>query len=250
MTDFSEPAITVIIPVWNCERYLGEAIESVLAQTRAPEEILVIDDGSTDGSRAVAEGYAPRVTYHLKGHSGIGDTRNAGVLLAGSDVLAFLDADDLWMGDKLEEQLVLFQADPSLDAVFGLVEQFHSPDAFPDNDDLQQPRQVYTGKIAGTMLIKKTSFQRVGSFGSEWQVGEFVDWYARAVEKGLRSITLDRIVLRRRIHGSNTVIRERASQADYLKILKASLDRRRIQESASKSAGKSPPDADEKGVKV
>jgi glycosyltransferase involved in cell wall biosynthesis len=250
MTDISEPAISVIIPVWNCERYLAEAIESVLAQTRAPEEILVIDDGSTDRSRRVAEGYAPRVTYHFKEHSGIGDTRNAGVLFSRGGFIAFLDSDDLWVEDKLEHQLALFQANTGLDAIFGLVEQFHSPDVFPDADNRQWPRQAYTGKLAGTMLIKKDSFHRVGLFGTEWHVGEFVDWYARAVEKGLKSETLDRIVLRRRIHGSNTVIRERASQADYLRILKASLDRRRIQESAGDSTVGSPTDADEQGDNV
>jgi glycosyltransferase involved in cell wall biosynthesis len=227
VTTVSGPLISVVIPVWNCERYLGEAIESVLGQTRAPEEILVIDDGSTDGSRDVAERFAPRVRYRHKDHGGIGETRNAGVLMAQGELIAFLDADDLWVEDKLERQRALFEANPGLDMVFGLVEQFYSPEVFPEADKLEEPRQVYTGKLAGTMLIRKESFYRVGLFGTGWKLGEFVDWYARAVEKGLASEILDRIVLRRRIHGTNTVIRERASQADYLKVLKAALDRRR-----------------------
>jgi len=120
--------ISVIIPVYNCERYLAEEVESVLAQTWGRIETVFVDDSSTDGSADVAKRFSPLVRYDLQPHVGPGAARNRGVKLAQGDYLAFLDADDLWAGNKLELQMAAFNSDTLPDAVFGHVEQFISPD--------------------------------------------------------------------------------------------------------------------------
>lgn len=230
------PLVTVVIPIFNCEKYIGEAIESVLAQTYRPIEVIVVDDGSSDGTAAAARRFSD-VLYCAQPHAGPGAARNRGVDLARGDLLAFLDADDVWMPEKLERQIAAFGADPALDMVLGRVEQFHSPDL----DDQTRSRlagagTVLAGYAAGALLIKRASFLRVGTFTTAERVGEFIDWYARAMEHGLKSLVLPDIVLRRRIHRTNTVIREHDAKGDYVKILKASLDRRRKKEAARASA--------------
>lgn len=222
---------SVIIPVYNCEKYLAEAIESVLTQTYRPIEVIVVDDGSTDGSADIARGFAS-VRYCFQSHSGIGDARNHGIDLSQGNYLSFLDADDVWIGDKLTRQMAIFDGDPRLDIVFGHVEQFHSPELGDDEKrNIRPSAEVMPGYVAGGMLIKREVFLRVGPFETSWRVGEFIDWYLRAMEQGLKSFMMPEVVLKRRIHTTNMVIRERKSQTDYVHILKASIDRRRKGES-------------------
>ena len=126
--DPSKPLISVMIPVYNCDRYLGEAIESVLSQTYRPLEIIIIDDGSTDGSAAVAKRFMPHIHYYYQANAGIGSARNKGIELAQGSFFAFLDADDLWSKDKLAQQMAALEAHPGVDVVFGHVTQFYSPE--------------------------------------------------------------------------------------------------------------------------
>ena len=95
-----EILVSVIIPVYNGERYLAEALDSVLRQSHPADEIIVIDDGSTDGSAKIIESFRASVEYHWQPNGGPGAARNLGVTLAHGAFLAFLDADDLWTEDS------------------------------------------------------------------------------------------------------------------------------------------------------
>lgn len=222
----ANPLVSAIIPVYNCELYLREALESVLSQTYSPIEIIVIDDGSTDGSGLVAQSFGKLVRYVRQSNGGIGAARNRGVEMARGDFLAFLDADDLWMKYKLELQMNALS--DHMDMVFGRVIQFVSPELSDDErKKLNCPVEPSAGRHPGAMLIGRESFFRVGLFETGWQVGEFIDWYAKAMDARLKSCMLSDVVLRRRLHGRNTTILKKAEQSDYLRVLKASLDRRR-----------------------
>ncbi len=224
----SERSVTVIIPVYNGERYLRMAILSALAQTEPPDEILVVDDGSTDASAVVAREFAPRVRCLSQAHAGLSAALNHGIAQARGSFLAFLDADDLWIEDKLAQQLAALAADPTLDAVFGHVEQFVSPELDPaDRPALPEHLRVAPGQLASALLIRADAVKRVGPFDTRWQVGNFIDWYARAQEAGVRDAMLPGIVLRRRLHADNMGTRERTSRSAYALILKQALDRRR-----------------------
>lgn len=223
-----KPLVSVIIPVYNCERYLAETIESVLAQTYQPLEMILMDDGSTDGSAEVANRFAHSVRYCSQSNGGIGAARNRGADLAQGNFLAFLDADDRWVTDKLERQIEAFDDEPELDAVFGHVRQFISPELDKEAaSKILCPSELMPGYIAGAMLIRRSAFYRVGPFQVSWKVGEFIDWYLRAIELGLKMTLLPDLVLWRRLHGANQGIRERQAVTDYVSILKASIDRRR-----------------------
>jgi glycosyltransferase involved in cell wall biosynthesis len=220
--------VSVIIPVYNGERYLAEAIESVLAQTYQPIELIVIDDGSTDGSAQVVKRFSPPVQYFYQPNSGLGAARNSGAVFAQGDYFAFLDADDVWMEHKLALQMAIFQSNPEADIVFGHVEQFISPELNEEQKStIDCPAGTMPGYIAGAMVIKRESFVQAGPFETNWQIGEFIQWYIKAEEQRLKSVMLSDVVSRRRLHTDNMTIRARNARTDYVRILKASLDRRR-----------------------
>ena len=223
----SNPLVSVIIPAYNCERYIEEAIHSVLAQTYTSIEIIVIDDGSTDATADAVKKY-PSVKYKFQPNRGPDSARNYGIDLAGGTFFAFLDADDLWVQDKLALQLDAFAKDPNLDAVFGHIEQFISPEI----DQSLRPRIVMrpapmAGYTFESMLIRRDSFFKVGKFNTDHTLGAFLEWHARAQQKGLKSLMLSDVVSKRRIHSDNLGIRQAKAQSDYLKVLKGILDRRR-----------------------
>ena len=222
------PLVSAIIPVYNGEKYLVEAIESVLAQTYRHIELIVVDDGSTDRSAEVAGRYGDRLKYRYRMHGGAGAARNHGIDLAQGSMFAFLDADDIWVEDKISLQMAAFGKNPELDIVFGHVEQFLSTE-LPEElkKKIRCPEEIMPSYLPGTMLVRRESFIRVGPFSTEWRVGEGIDWYSRAKEKGLRVVMLPEVLMRRRLHSDNMGIRERGERGDYARVIKASLDRRR-----------------------
>jgi glycosyltransferase involved in cell wall biosynthesis len=190
--------------------------------------VIVIDDGSTDGSAEIARSFGTRIHYHRQPNAGLSAARNSGVSLARGEFIAFLDCDDLWLQGKTSLQIEAFRSQPGMDMVFGLIEQFYSPElgergAFVGPDGTA----IMPGYSACTLLARAGVFARTGLFGAEFRMGEFLDWYARACDAGLHSLMLDSVVLRRRIHENNMSVRYRDARSDYLRVFKASLDRRR-----------------------
>lgn len=195
--------ISVIIPVHNGSRYLAAAIESVLAQTNSASELLVVDDGSTDNSQQVAADYGDRVTRLSLPHRGPAAARNAGVQQARGNWLAFLDADDLWLPERLACQLPVAAADPTA-AVTGGWENFLSPDVEPATSRTSLfAAGLQTAPMAGTLLIAKNRFLDVGFFDESLWAGEFIDWVLRARQAGVQFSAVPELILRRRIHATN-----------------------------------------------
>ena len=217
--------ISVVIPAHNAEKYLSEAIQSVLEQSYTHLEIIVIDDGSVDDTAEIAQGFNNSVRYYAQPQAGAASARNWGIELAKGKLIAFLDADDLWAPEKLTIQLEALQADPSLEAVFGHVQNFL------ETGDPDQPRKMLSrlpGPVSGTMLIYKTALNRIGGFAPGMQIGETVEFYIRAREMGLRESILPEIFLYRRIHGQNQgLVHKLEQRKSYTHFLKAALDRKR-----------------------
>jgi glycosyltransferase involved in cell wall biosynthesis len=220
--------ITVVIGAFNAERYIGEAIESVLGQTYPNVELIVVDDGSTDGTGRVAASYGGEVNCIRQENGGMAASRNRAIPEARGEYLAFLDADDRFPPDKLRLQLECFEAQRELDVVYGHVTEFLSPDLGDEARQLlRAPRHDVPWPTPNLMLARYDSFLRVGLFSTQLKVGIGVDWYARSVEAGLRSAVPPIIALERRLHAENNGIRQRAAKPQYLHVLKAALDRRR-----------------------
>ena len=229
-----EPQVSVIIPVHNGALYLSEAIESVRAQKFANVQIIVVDDGSTDGTAAIAQGFSD-IEYLLQSQNGAASARNKGVRMARGEYIAFLDADDLWTHGKLNAQLGVLQ-NRKADIVLGQVEQFLSPEIVVDENRARVPQETMPAFIPSAVMLRRKDFLRVGFFETNWQVGEFIDWFARATEIGLTHYALPQVVLRRRIHTTNQGVTKRQFQNDFVRIVKASLDRRRATTNAATSS--------------
>ena len=222
------PLVSVVIGVYNCATYLGQAIESVLGQTYPQVELIVVDDGSDDGSGEVARRYLPSLRVVYQPRAGMGAARNRGVEIAQGGFLAFLDGDDVFRPDKLERQMGAFDRDPELEVVFGHVKEFLSPDLDESvARRLRRPAERIPGHFAAAMLIRRAAFDHVGLFATTLKVGVGLDWFARATEQGLKSLMLDGIVMERRLHLNNTGLRERDARLQYVQVVKAALDRRR-----------------------
>jgi glycosyltransferase involved in cell wall biosynthesis len=213
--------VSVVVPVRDGGRFLAPAIESVLAQDYAPLEVIVVDDGSTDASFDVASSFGPPVRALSQAALGVAAALNNGIGEATGELLAFIDADDLWPAGKLARQVAVLADHGDVEAVFGHAEHFNGDDPAAISI-ASQP--AYS---KGTMLIRRATFDRVGAFSSEWSLGDFVDWYARAVDDGLRSMMLPEVALLRRVHENNMGVRLRGEQTEYARVLKAILDRRR-----------------------
>ena len=226
MPEAGAPLISVVVPAYNAAAFLEEALSSVAAQRYEPIEVIVVDDGSTDGTSEAARSFQPPVRLIAQPHAGPGAARNAGVAAARGEYLAFLDADDLWTPSSLALRLNALEQ-RAADLVYGQVIEFR---AAAGGRVVENPPA--TALLAGTALLRASAFHRVGWFRTDLRLGEFIDWCARAHETGLRMDALAQPVLRRRIHGSNTGIREHAARTDYVQVVRAALERRRREEKA------------------
>ncbi len=215
-----EPRVSLVIPCFNAESYVGEAIASALAQTRLPDEIIVVDDGSEDDSGRVVRAFGEAVRYVWQENQGIGGARNTGLANATGEIVAFLDADDLWPVDSLASRLAILAADPGVDLAYGKVVEFQ--DVGGRYRELSIP-----GRLAGASLVRRPVFDRIGAFDPALRIGETIDWVARAEAAGCRSGRTDTVVLRRRMHGTNTMIRLKGARNEYLQVLRAAIERRR-----------------------
>lgn len=214
---------SVIVPVYNGERHIAEAVHSILAQTVPPAEIIVVDDGSTDGSVAAVP-VSSRVRIERRPHAGIAATVNHGVSVARGDCLAFLDADDRWLPHKLERQLPCLLAAPAADVVFSLTRIFHDPPAPGASDE----GSVINGTGKSSLLVRRATFDRIGLFPAEPGMHDFIGWYARVAELGLRTHVVNEVLFERRVHGANDGIVNRDRQrASYFGTLRHLLARRR-----------------------
>lgn len=228
----TETRVSAIIPVFNGARYIVQAINSILMQTYPHVEILVVDDGSTDETATmVHSAYESKIRYLVQAHSGAGIARNTGIRHASGELLAFLDADDQWYPDKLSVQTAMLNGQPNLDMVFGHYTEFVSPELGTDIPPESEPIPGYS---SGTMLIKREAFEAVGDFATEWRIGEFIDWYARAMDAGLQAEMIPHPVLRRRIHIHNTGVRERDARQVYAQVVSRMILRRRARAAAAR----------------
>jgi glycosyltransferase involved in cell wall biosynthesis len=216
----SEALVGVVIPVWNGERYLAEAIESVLDQTHSALDVVVVDDGSVDATPDVANGYAPRVRLIRRPREGLGATRNAGVDAVRGTYVAFLDHDDLWPPNKIERQLAAFDTREPPDLVFGHVQEFVSPELEDASLAVRCTTELRPATVAGAMLASRAAVDRVGPVPTQWVSADFLAWLVAARRLGLREAMLPDHVLSRRIHDDNMSLREAdLTRGEYVRIL-------------------------------
>ena len=224
----NNPLISVIIPAYNRERYIGEAIQSILDQRYIPLEIVVINDGSTDGTRDAALQFEASIIYIEQQNGGIGSALNTGLGKVTGEYIGMLDSDDLWMNNKITLQLPVLQEKKDVGMVFGYIENFHSPELDENTKKrIYCPPDPMPGLSKSTMLAKRDIFGVVGGFDERLLTTDFIDWYARAQLAGIQSVMLQQTIARRRLHENNTMARTPGVQIEYARTMRAKLIRER-----------------------
>ncbi len=221
------PDVSVLVPFYQAERYLEETLRSIEDQTVPADELVLLDDGSTDGGPAIAAAHVPPARLVTQPNAGIGAARNAALAQARGRFLAFCDADDLWEPTKLERQLALFAARPELGAVMCGVAEFVSPELDPATTPVRQTRQRDQAVATSALLIRREVVDQVGPFDESLSVGDWFDWYARLRDVGHPIAWVDEVLVRRRLHQTNNSLRQSQSRSEYLQVLAAHLARNR-----------------------
>lgn len=228
----ADEGISVIIPVHNVEGFIGEAIASVLTQSRPVHEIFVVDDGSTDGTAArLADiaGKDARLRVLASDRHGPGGARNVGLRVASRPIIAFLDGDDVWPKDKIARQMERFTAPDRPDVVSGLIQRFRKlePGTLAPAGE---PGEVIANVNLGACLFRRQVFDAVGLFDERLRRCEDVDLMFRVREAGLRLVIMREVTLYYRTRpGSLTQTRhcEAQKRSNALEALRLSLHRRR-----------------------
>jgi glycosyltransferase involved in cell wall biosynthesis len=235
------PLISCIVPVLNAERYLAETIDSILAQTYRPIEVLVVDGGSTDGTVEVIRSFgAPVMHLHNPENPAAASGRNLGLAAARGPFVAFLDGDDLWLPGKLAAQMARFEARPDLEVSLTHLENFWSPDVAPDDRWFRGDRRptIVPGYSPVTVLARRDVFDRHGPWDVSQGYAANSEWFVRIRAMGVTIELLPDAFVRRRLHAAN-VSRVQASTIydDHFRLVQSSLDRRRAMAGPPKGNG-------------
>lgn len=220
--------ISVILPAYNSEMYLKEAIESVLIQKHRPLEILLIDDGSIDNTAIIARAFT-EIRYIYQKNSGPAAARNRGLQEAKGEFIAFIDADDIWPKNKLDLQLSYLLSNPATDVVMGHIQCLrlneNSAGAFADYGE---PLTYY---LLGSALFRKRVFERIGGFDESFPTaaGEDIDLFLHVRDIGSKMDTIEQITLFYRLHSGSTTcsMNYETRMRHFFKALKKSIDRRK-----------------------
>jgi len=235
--------VSCIVPIYNGERYLREALDSIFAQTHRPLQVIAADDGSTDGTSTIVATYGDRLRYLYQPNAGVAAACNLGLGAAQGDFIAFLSADDLWHPEKLARQITRFQAQPQLDLCVTHVQNFWIPELKEEAERFRDHRmsRPLPGFVPQTLMARRSLFDTVGCFNDALRHADSTDWFLRAAEHGAVSELLPDVLVYRRIHQSNLSRRMASfSKDEYLQLLKQVIDRRRQKATSIKTlSGKS-----------
>jgi glycosyltransferase involved in cell wall biosynthesis len=214
------PTVSVIIPAYNSAKYLPEAIASILEQTYTDYEIIVINDGSTDNTSEVVTPYLDKIRYFEQSNQGVSATRNRGIYLAKGEFIAFLDADDIFLPQKLAQQVEIFLTQPEIGIVnsgFSIIteagekltniERWHKiPDLTPEIWLLHKP------VLPSAMMFRRDWLIKVGGFDPRFFASEDVDLVLRMVIQGCQSTWLKTVTVYYRQHSSSASWRNPSKQ--------------------------------------
>jgi len=216
-----------VIPAYNAAASVGD----VVRRTRAIlPEIVVVDDGSTDGTKATVEALGDRVRYLWQPNTGPAAARNAGIAAAAGAFISFLDSDDLWHPEKLACQIARFQARPELDLCVTHIQNFWMPEVAEEERRLRDGRHArpLPGYSSVTLVARRSLFEAIGVFDASLKHGDDTEWFGRVEQRGAVAELLPEVLVRRRLHANNRSRHWVArSRAEYLALMRTLVGKRR-----------------------
>jgi len=221
------PVLSVIVPVYNAEKYLADALDSVIAQDYPALDIIAIDDGSIDRSAEILNCGRYPLRYVRQENRGPAAARNAGLRISSAELVAFIDADDIWPSDKLSSQVNYLKENPTVDIVLGKVEYTGSLSERERNIRFEDSGQVTKNVNLGSGVFKRSVFETVGPFDESLIHYEDHDWFLRARELSVKMVILDEITLVYRRHPESLSQAHPPAENAFAQVFKKSLDRRR-----------------------
>jgi len=226
------PLVSVVMPVFNGERFIREAIRNIVDQEYPAAEIIVVDDGSTDRTESIVRELPCDIRYFKQEQSGPASARNRGIRDTSGDLVAFLDVDDLWPENNLKMLVDEMLRRPDVDVVRGHAQVMEQD---PENRNLVftgSPEEAYPDYI-GAALYRKRVFTKIGLFDPALRFAEDTDWYNRAREQNIRMERLDAVTLWVRRHGRNMTHGKGPLELNMLRAFKKTLDRKRARATES-----------------
>jgi len=218
--------IDIILPVYNCEKFIGEAIQSVLDQTFQRFNLIIINDGSTDRSQKIINKYKEidsRVISIKQKNRGHIPSLNTGLELSNSEYIAFIDADDLWEKTKLEKQYNLLSKTADVAVCFTLLREFDSLESYDVKYFARKNDMKGLSKIC--FLGARSLFDTYGKFDNEEKLPEFILWFGKLINDNVKYEVLNEVLAFRRIHDNNMT--QKMNRLDYLKTIKRHIDAKR-----------------------
>jgi hypothetical protein len=225
------PLVSVVMPVWNGERFLREAVDNVLSQGYPALEIIIVDDGSTDGTEAEVRRLPCDVRYFKQENAGPAAARNRGIRDTSGDLIAFLDVDDLWPENNLRLLVGELLEHPELDLVHGYGQLLQQDPVTGTYEYAGNPKEAFPYYI-GAGLYRRRVFDRLGLFDRTLRFGEDADWYTRAREQRIAMRRLDVVTLLVRRHSQNMTQDRKEIDLSMLRVFKKALDRKRAEGAA------------------
>ncbi len=220
------PPVSVIIPVRNGGRFLGDALRSVRGQTGWPLEVLVVDGHSDDDTEQVARAF-PGVTFVPQHGHGLPAAYNQGIETARSNWLAFLEADDIWTADKLDVQMRAMLDRPERLFTMAHARFFVETGCVPPAGFRARWLEAdQAGALLSTFVARREAFARVGLFDTSLKIAADVDWLARAKDLCVPGATLPETLLNKRVHDGNLTNLVDENNAELLRVIRGSLSRR------------------------
>jgi glycosyltransferase involved in cell wall biosynthesis len=226
----AHPKVGVIIPVRNGVRTIAAAIRSVCDQRPAPIDIVVIDGGSEDGSAALAATF-PGVRVIAQAGRGLAAARNQGLRAVTGEVIAFCDSDDCWTVGAVATRLNHLAAEPSCDAVIGLVQNVLIDDDAATPQQASRLGRITAGYTPGALMARRETFDAVGLFDETLAIGADSDWFVRLTRSDVRLDVLPALVLRKGARASSLSADVTTYRRELLLVARRFLHQRRQSES-------------------
>lgn len=231
------PSVSVILSVKNGEKFLHESITSVTQQSHAALEVLVLDNGSSDSTRGVAESFDPQLVRYFSNERdiGIAASRNRGIQLTRGDLIAFTSYDDLWLPDKLRAQCECFAQDSDLQYCLTHVRCFSERSESGESAVTKSFPREYLGRdvpgwIIETLVARRSAFERIGFFDETFSQADDTEWFVRAQNQRLSMVMLPEVLVLKRLHRNSLTYRATSAgtaRRELLEIARRSIAERK-----------------------